>query len=293
MGEHLSEPEGTRPLPGVAADDRPGSHDEHRPHLRDEAGRAWSWVRGSLPRGDLRVLSVAVGAGGMNMVDAIRARWRRPRHWCPCCGSSFATFRHMPGSTGVSWNARCPVCDSSSRHRALVLLLGELVDPVATHRILHFAPEAQLVPTVRSLCPDAEYVTTDLFRGDVDRPGEDIQALSFADDSFDLVICNHVLEHVVDDDRAVRELSRVTARAGRALITVPGDWSRAETVSIDPERNNGHHRDYGSDATTWLEVRFGGCEVVLPRAGIGWDGPLSAGVLLDEPVFVCSGGRPT
>ena len=136
--------------------------------------------------------------------------------------------------------------------------------------------------------PGAQVVTTDLHRTDVDRTGEDIQALTLADDAFDLVICNHVLEHVPDDRAAARELARVTAPGGQAVISVPGDWSRATTVTFADQAFNGHHRDYGTDVVDVLRSAFAEVDVVLladlERQA---DLPGRPGLRPDDRLFVC------
>jgi SAM-dependent methyltransferase len=58
---------------------------------------------------------------------------------------------------------------------------------------------------------------------------EDITDLSFNDESFDLIICIHVLEHILDDNRAMREIYRVLKRDGCALLDVPIDRSNPRT----------------------------------------------------------------
>jgi SAM-dependent methyltransferase len=107
-------------------------------------------------------------------------------------------------------------------------------------------------------------------------------------DSFDLVICNHVLEHVPDDRAAARELARVTAPGGQAVISVPGDWSRATTVTFPDQGFNGHHRDYGTDVVDVLRAAFGEVEVVLlddlqRRADL----PGRPGLRPDDRLFLC------
>jgi len=156
-------------------------------------------------------------------------------------------------------------------------------------RILHFAPEAPITAVLDRLVPEAEVVTTDLVRDDVDRPGEDIQALRFGDGEFDLVLCNHVLEHVADDVSATAELARVTASGGMALITLPGDWSRAATVAFPDRTFNGHHRDYGTDVVDLLTVAFGEVEVLVLGDLDAGDRPGRPGLRPDDRIFV---GRP-
>jgi SAM-dependent methyltransferase len=159
-------------------------------------------------------------------------------------------------------NSRCPSCGARRRQRYLWLYLERktnlLVDRL---RVLHFAPERIFEEWLGSR-PNLDYVSTDL-----ERPRAmvkaDITDLPFADDSFDAILCSHVLEHIVDDRKAMRELYRVLRPGGWAVVLVPIDFSRAETFEdssivapADRERLFGqddHVRVYGRDFTARLE----------------------------------------
>ena len=66
----------------------------------------------------------------------------------------------------------------------------------------------------------------------VDYVSEDVQNLSFKDSSFDIILSNHVLEHVKNDGLALNEMARILKKGGYAIITVPGDWRRKNTREI-------------------------------------------------------------
>jgi len=93
--------------------------------------------------------------------------------------------------------------------------LGETGKP----RILHVAPEPSITPLLREVGGD-QYVSVDLESHEADLRA-DLTALPFPDDSFDLIVCSHVLEHIEDDRLALRELARATARGGETIIVVP------------------------------------------------------------------------
>ena len=80
--------------------------------------------------------------------------------------------------------------------------------------------------------------------------------MSFDDSSFDLVLSNHVLEHVPDDQQAVSELARVLIPGGTAIITIPGDWRRKQTRTFTHLNYNGHYRDYGLDILDMMQDSF-------------------------------------
>jgi SAM-dependent methyltransferase len=145
-----------------------------------------------------------------------RALLRGDRHECPCCGGRFARFIMRDDSSRV-----CPRCRSRERQRVLWLYLQrELGIETSTARVLHLAPEAALYDRLRAL-PELRYETGDLAPGPLVDRTMDVERLPHADDSLDLVLCSHVLEHVADDIAAARELARVLVPGGLALVQVP------------------------------------------------------------------------
>jgi SAM-dependent methyltransferase len=255
---------------------------------RGEASRALAWCREAAAERDLTSLVRLGLAGASNVGAAATDRWRPARWWCPCCERSSGAFLSVANRLRTSRHAVCPACGSRSRHRGLVLALDRVVQLGEVRSVLHFAPEAPLLGPLRRALPDARHVTTDLHRRDVDAPGEDIQALSFPDGGFDLVVCNHVLEHVADDRRAMAELARVTAPGGVVLLTLPGDWSRRQTVTFADTSLNGHHRDYGTDVVDQLVARFAEVDVlVFGELDLDADRPGRAGLRPDDRVFAC------
>lgn len=137
---------------------------------------------------------------------------------CPVCGRRyrFEAFGDPPRQA-----ARCPGCGALERHRQLWLYLNKEILPQRKHscRILHCAPEGCLQERLRHL-PGVEYVSIDLCEDNVS-VHMDLTDLWFRDKVFDLVICNHVLEHIPDDRKAMCELFRVCKVDGIALLNVP------------------------------------------------------------------------
>ncbi len=138
--------------------------------------------------------------------------------YCPVCDTvspQFMTHGHIPRA-----HSRCPSCGSLERHRAMWLIVQAetkvLEEPT---KLLHFAPEKCLSKHFRK-CPTLEYHTIDIVPGRADHC-MDIQDLKFADNSFDAIFCSHVLEHIPDDRKAIRELCRVLRPNGWAMIAVP------------------------------------------------------------------------
>ena len=240
-----------------------------------------------LKKGDVPAMFHALAVVPPNLLNHYVRAGSRARFLCSCCGTRTHAFIHLSDYARVTWNAACPACDSRSRHRGLAVLLPRvLAERPDLHRTLHFAPEAVLARLLTSL-EQLGCETTDLEDVGVDHPGEDIQKLSFADGSYDLVLCNHVLEHIRDDAAALEELARVLSPPGLAVITVPCDWQAAETKTFRTVRPGGHYRHYGRDFADRLRQVFGSVEVVdLHDLDAAPDG-LSYGIRRREMVFLC------
>ena len=174
---------------------------------------------------------------------------------CSLCQFTTPAFVHLSNTLKISWNSACPNCNSRSRHRGLTFLYREYLQNSRRRRILHFAPELVLEIEIRKYTQH-RYYTTDYQMSNVDFPREDIQDLSFDDSSFDLILSNHVLEHVRDDQQAVAELARILSSGGTAIITVPGDWRRKQTKTFSHLNHNGHYRDYGTDILDMFREHF-------------------------------------
>lgn len=180
-----------------------------------------------------------------------RSLYRGTQHHCPLCQSNISIFLPLYRD----FYAFCPVCWSLQRHRLVWLFLQQkrLLMGQAPIRLLHIAPEPALEEKFRAM-PNVQYLSADLFNP---RAMErmDICDIHHAEGSFDAIYCSHVLEHVPDDRKAMREFQRVLAPGGWALILVPiFDSPTAEDPSItDPaerERRFGQHdhvRVYGRD----------------------------------------------
>ncbi len=134
---------------------------------------------------------------------------------CPACGWKGPEF--LPNS--LRPNARCPKCDSKERHRLYFLYLKEHIPANRSIRVLHFAPEKIITRLFKSF-NNVEYLSADLDPNKA-MTQEDITNTSFESNSFDIIFCAHVLEHIPDDIKAMRELFRVLKPGGFAILQVP------------------------------------------------------------------------
>jgi SAM-dependent methyltransferase len=185
---------------------------------------------------------------------------------CNVCGwegGAFTDDQWHPGTI-------CPMCGSQVRHRMLAAAFDGLsatpgLDEktlLAGKRILHFAPERQL--RERISCLAMTHTTADFDRGDCDLRLDISRMPSVASQSFDVLIACDVLEHVPDDAAAFREIHRVLAPGGVAILTVPQMDPPAPTdedpsVLSEQEREKrfgqkDHVRMYGDDFTARLEL---------------------------------------
>lgn len=190
-------------------------------------GSLIGWVSRNLPRHWLHYVSVL---GGRIVAQFYRGR----RHEDPIDG--FLYRKLLPyGRLERRPSALAPASLSLERHRLLWLYLrDDLRIEETPYRVLHMAPEWCLRRRFLQLS-NLQYTSADLNSPWADVHC-DIQSLPFADEAFDLILCNHVLEHIPDDHLAMRELLRVLSPGGVALLLVPQDLKRAETFE-DPRIN--------------------------------------------------------
>jgi SAM-dependent methyltransferase len=192
------------------------------------------------------------------------------KRFCNICGFRFSKFLRFGD---VPREARCPVCDSLERHRHLYIHLQALWPQWVENKetVLHFAPE----PVIRRLfqASDIAYLDADIQPGRASLR-EDITAISLPDASVACVIAIHVLEHIVEDRKAMREIYRVLQPGGLALLDVPtrpdDRTLEVEGVSSPEERlrlygQADHVRYYG--LTDFCDrLRAAGFTLTLSRA---------------------------
>ena len=211
------------------------------------------WLLNFLPRPFLIQLSLIFR-------PFIKVFYRGDRFTDPIDGSSYRTF--LPyGYNKLRPNALCPGTLSLERHRYLWLYLQRQTSFLEDQlNVLHVAPE-QVFYTKFKQFKHWKYTTTDLHSPLADIKA-DICALPFQDNSFDLILCNHVLEHIPDDATAMKELFRVLKKGGTLIAQVPLNETAEVTFEDDSitdpiERTKifgqyDHVRVYGMDYYTRL-----------------------------------------
>ncbi|MCH2194515.1 class I SAM-dependent methyltransferase [Kordia sp.] len=173
----------------------------------------------------------------------------------PIDGKSFRSFLSY-GYALNRENALSPSTLSLERHRLLWLYLQNETDFFTKpQKVLHFAPEQAFYKRFRNQ-KNLDYTTTDLLSPLADVKA-DICDLPFEDNSFDTILCNHVLEHIPDDTKAMQELYRVLKPSGMAILQIPQDLKREVTFEddsiTDPKERTkifgqyDHVRVYGRD----------------------------------------------
>jgi len=191
---------------------------------------------------------------------------------CPVCqskiklfkplGFDFPVIREKQIVGGGLRNAMCPVCRSSDRVRLLYLILRNNTEIFTKQtRLLHIAPEKPLEKIFQKH-KNIIYLTADLVPENV-MEQMDITNIQYPENNFDTIICNHVLEHIPDDLKAMKELYRILKSGGWAILQVPFSKILDKTFEdpsitspIDRERIFGqkdHVRIYGKDYSDRLK----------------------------------------
>lgn len=265
-------------------------------------------VRNLMPRG---------GYGTLRRIYRQLNAWlyRGERFHCSVCEGRFRAFKPFGADVAVARDLRmvslgrrdasiCPGCASKERDRAIALYLMRRSgwfrqNPRA---ILHIAPEKGLGRFLRML-PDVSYLSGDLCPEDSPTQAMrriDVIQMPFEAGTFDLFVCSHVMEHVVDDRQAMREVLRVLKEGGVAFLQVPYSLALKETredaaVTEADDRlrlygQEDHVRLYGADYAERLrEVGF----MVAVRGMVDLFGEEMArknGLALEENLFICSKG---
>ncbi len=200
------------------------------------------------------------------------------KYKCPICEHSFRKL--LPGGfnleiikqkeiigAGYRENNICPYCQSTDRDRLIYLYLKNRTEIFSNKlKVLHVSPEPALFRLIDNL-KNIVYVVGTKYSEGIYYPKRitsiDLLNLPYNNHEFDLVICNHVLEHIIDDKRAMSEIFRVLVPGGLAILQVPYsnllDKTYEDNTVVsesDREKHFGqfdHVRIYGKDYKNRLE----------------------------------------
>ena len=216
--------------------------------------------------------------------------------YCPVCAHSFRKF--LPyGRLQPRENALCPSCLSLERHRLMHLFLKNETDFYENKpRLLHVAPEYCFIDRFETYLGD-RYITADI-ESPLAKVKMDLHDIPFEDNSFDVVFCNHVLEHVRDDVRCMQEIRRVLKPTGFALMQSPQRYdleTTYEDASItDPKEReiaflqDDHLRIYGRDFGTQLSKSGWKVEEVNLIDKLGLTASKKMALPLSEIIYKCT-----
>lgn len=202
-----------------------------------------------IPRPVLITLSTALR-------PAIDLYFKGKNFYDPINGKSYRKFLSY-GYGKQRPNALSPGTLSLERHRQMWLYLQNETDFFTRNlKVLHIAPEQEFLRKFKKM-KNLEYISADLYSPIVDVKA-DIRNLPFEDNSFDVVFCNHVLEHIEDDRKAMSEIYRVMRKGGWGILQVPIKNSLAKSYEDftikDPRERQKHFGQY--DHVRWYGMDY-------------------------------------
>ena len=220
----------------------------------------------------------------------LRIIFRGKKYTDPIDDSNYSKFLSY-GYKTVRKNALCPGTLSLERHRLLWLYLDRETNFLSSNlKVLHVAPEQVFYKKFKKL-KNWEYFTFDLNSPIADIKG-DLISTNFKDEYFDLIICNHVLEHIEDDKSALDEMYRILKYNGISILQVPINVKRENTFEdlsikskIQREKYFGqydHVREYGLDFKDRVEQAGFKVEMINYSKKISEDLVIKYGLMKDD-----------
>ena len=220
----------------------------------------------------------------------LRIIFRGKKYTDPIDDSNYSKFLSY-GYKTVRKNALCPGTLSLERHRLLWLYLDKETNFLSSNlKVLHVAPEQVFYKKFKKL-KNWEYFTFDLNSPIADIKG-DLISTNFKNEYFDLIICNHVLEHIEDDKSALDEMYRILKYNGISILQVPINVKRENTFEdlsikskIQREKYFGqydHVREYGLDFKDRVEQAGFKVEMINYSKKISQDLVIKYGLMKDD-----------
>lgn len=215
---------------------------------------------------------------------------------CPICGWEGERFFDVEYDNHVYPNAECPGCLSQPRQRLFAFYWKNEVKIDKKHKLLHISPSPCEEQLLREKNDHIDYLSIDI-DPEVGMENQDLTCLTYANESFDIILCFHVLEHIKEDKKAISEIYRVLKKDGTAMIMVPlNRWSdetfEDPTITSPRERMKAywhwdHLRLYGNDFINRLNEP--GFNVVMDNypASFTKEKRLQYGFDEFDPMFIC------
>lgn len=219
--------------------------------------------------------------------------------YCPVCripSRRFAEFGRIPRQ-----DAKCPYCLSAERHRLVWLYFEKMTDLFSgsPKTMLHVAPEPMFEVRLRKKLGSSNYLTADS-HDSLAMVRMDIADIPYPDETFDVIYCSHVLEHVQEDRRALSELYRVLKADGWAILAVPimtenrtfEDPSVTDpAVRLEVFGQEDHVRRCGPDYVERIKKVGFRAEVIAPSRFLSARQISRMAIIKDEGIFCCVKNR--
>lgn len=243
--------------------------------------------------------------------NAWRLRYPGRNCSCPYCHKQFGKFIPYLNPYEISVRAdiisgqtiaahSCPYCLSDNRERTLYFFIQQRREFLTSKAILHFAPERNVYALISS-ADYKEYICADLNPENYYYPPKqikkiDITNIDYPDESFDIVVCNHVLEHIPDDKRAMREICRVLKQSGVAILLVPIGGKLTNTYE-DPSKVTEEERSVAFGQLDHVRIyaendyierlQLAGFEVEASKVGMSAEEIIRYGINCKEKLYLC------
>lgn len=229
---------------------------------------------------------------------------------CTFCGKSFHRYKVHGYESELAYKhnltcmgyrrAKCPYCGSKDKERWLWYVLENYTDITTTNgRVMHFAPEGPIKSRITNNT-ECKYYSGDIQPGVADLI-VDMTDMQFEDSFFDCIIASMVMEHIPEEEKALKELFRTCKDGGKIVLTVPQCTDIEETIedlSITDSKvrtqlygQDDHVRLYGLDyPQRFYNMAFNGCDIqfIRPMDLFGEEQISSMGIQKEYGVFVCT-----
>ncbi len=236
------------------------------------------------------------GAELLKFKDAVTSVFYKGKgKYCPVCNKSSRKF----GTYGVAnrEDAKCMQCGALERHRLAWIFLNRKTGlfKAKPKKVLHIAPEPIFEKLFKKKL-NGEYITADLYDSHA-MIKMDITHIQYDDNTFDMIFCSHVLEHVQDDKKAMREFNRVLKNDGWALLLVPITAEKTvedSSITAPAERlklfgQEDHVRRYGPDYVDRLKKAGFNVDIFTPSSFLNEEEITKMGITKDAgEIYYCT-----